>query len=149
MVFTVEPAQFAALASMGGGQLGVQARGDCDVRRSLRRVSRLARRATSTDHKRIGLNLGLLLARCSSCSAALFALLMRAQLAQPNGQLVSDNTYNELFTMHGSTMIYLFVTPMAMALAMYLVPLQIGARLDRGAAARRWPASGSGCPAGW
>ena len=52
---------------------------------------------------------------------------MRTQLAQPNMQFVSDNSYNELFTMHGSTMIYLFVTPMAIAMAMYLVPLQIGA----------------------
>ena len=46
-----------------------------------------------------------------------FALLMRTQLAQPNMRFVSDNTYNELFTMHGSTMIYLFVTPMAIAMA--------------------------------
>jgi cytochrome c oxidase subunit I len=82
--------------------------------------------ATSTDHKRIGLNLGV-------CSLAffllggVFALLLRAQIAQPNEHLVSDDTYNALFTMHGSTMIYLFVTPMAIALAMYLVPLQIGA----------------------
>ena len=52
---------------------------------------------------------------------------MRTQLAQPNLSFVSDDTYNELFTMHGSTMIYLFVTPMAIALALYLVPLQIGA----------------------
>ena len=52
---------------------------------------------------------------------------MRSQLASPNGQLLSNNSYNELFTMHGSTMIYLFVTPMALAMAMYLVPLQIGA----------------------
>ena len=52
---------------------------------------------------------------------------MRTQLAQPNMQFVSDNSYDELFTMHGSTMIYLFVTPMAIAMAMYLVPLQIGA----------------------
>jgi cytochrome c oxidase subunit 1 len=81
---------------------------------------------SSTDHKRIGLNLGL----CSLgffLLGGLFALVMRSQLAQPNGRLVSDNTYNELFTMHGSTMIYLFVTPMAIAMAMYLVPLQIGA----------------------
>ncbi len=81
---------------------------------------------TSTDHKRIGLNLGV----CSLVFfliGGVFALLMRAQLASSNGQLVSDNTYSELFTMHGSTMIYLFVTPMAIALAMYLVPLQIGA----------------------
>ena len=82
--------------------------------------------ATSTDHKRIGLNLGL-------CSLAffllggVFALLMRSQIAQPNEHFVSDNTYNQLFTMHGSTMIYLFVTPMAIALAIYLVPLQLGA----------------------
>jgi cytochrome c oxidase subunit I len=82
--------------------------------------------ATSTDHKRIGLNLGI-------CSLGFFlgggvmALLMRAQIAQPNESFVSDDTYNQLFTMHGSTMIYLFVTPMAIALAIYLVPLQIGA----------------------
>ena len=56
---------------------------------------------------------------------------MRSQIAQPNEHFVSDNTYNELFTMHGSTMIYLFVTPMAIALAIYLVPLQIGADRDR------------------
>jgi cytochrome c oxidase subunit 1 len=81
---------------------------------------------TSTDHKRIGLNLGI----CSIVFFLLggvFALLMRTQLAQSNMQFVSDNSYNELFTMHGSTMIYLFVTPMAIAMATYLVPLQIGA----------------------
>ena len=83
-------------------------------------------RATSTDHKRIGVNLGIA-ALAFFLVGGVFALLMRAQLARPNGQLVSDNTYSELFTMHGSTMIYLFVTPMAIAMAMYLVPLQIGA----------------------
>jgi cytochrome c oxidase subunit 1 len=81
---------------------------------------------TSTDHKRIGLNLGV----CSLVfflAGGVFALLMRSQIAQSNEHFVSDNTYNQLFTMHGSTMIYLFVTPMAIALAIYLVPLQIGA----------------------
>src|SRR5581483_11417270 len=90
------------------------------------RMSGLVGALTSTDHKRIGLNLGV----CSLLFFLLggvFALLMRTQLAQPNMQFVSDNSYNELFTMHGSTMIYLFVTPMAVALATYLVPLQIGA----------------------
>jgi cytochrome c oxidase subunit I len=90
------------------------------------RVSGLLGAAASTDHKRIGLNLGL----CSLAfflAGGVFALLMRTQLAQPNMQFVSDDTYNQLFTMHGSTMIYLFVTPMAIAMAMYLVPLQIGA----------------------
>ena len=83
--------------------------------------------ATSTDHKRIGLNLGLS-ALVFFLAGGVMALFMRAQLAQPNGHVVSDQTYSELFTMHGSTMIYLFVTPMAVALALYLVPLQIGAR---------------------
>jgi cytochrome c oxidase subunit 1 len=91
-----------------------------------RRVTGWFGQLTSTDHKRIGLNL-------IACSllffivGGVFALLMRTQLAQPNMQFVSDDSYNELFTMHGSTMIYLFVTPMAVGLALYLVPLQIGA----------------------
>jgi cytochrome c oxidase subunit 1 len=80
----------------------------------------------STDHKRVGLNMGLA-SFVFMLIGGVFALLMRAQLAQPNGHLVSDNAYSELFTMHGSTMIYLFVTPMAVALAMYFIPLQIGA----------------------
>ncbi len=80
--------------------------------------------------------------------AGLLALLMRAQIAQPNDHIVSDQTYTELFTMHGSTMIYLFVTPMAIALAMYLVPLQIGAISIAGGRAAL-PGSGSGCWAGW
>jgi cytochrome c oxidase subunit I len=81
---------------------------------------------TSTDHKRIALNLAI----CSLIfflAGGVLALLMRAQIAQPNEHFVSDDTYNALFTMHGSTMIYLFVTPMAIALSLYLVPLQIGA----------------------
>jgi cytochrome c oxidase subunit I len=81
---------------------------------------------SSTDHKRIGLNLGVA-SLAFFLVGGVFALIMRAQLASPNGDLVSDNTYSELFTMHGSTMIYLFVTPMAIAMAIYLVPLQIGA----------------------
>jgi cytochrome c oxidase subunit 1 len=80
----------------------------------------------STDHKRIGLNLGLM-SLIFFVVGGIFALIMRSQLYEPNNNLVSDNTYNMLFTMHGSTMIYLFVTPMALGLATYLVPLQIGA----------------------
>jgi cytochrome c oxidase subunit I len=98
------------------------------TRRSFRvpRVSGWLGAVTSTDHKRMGLTLGV----CSLfffLLGGVFALLMRTQLAQPNMQFVSDNSYNELFTMHGSTMIYLFVTPMAIAMSLYLVPLQIGA----------------------
>ena len=80
----------------------------------------------STDHKRIGLNLGIG-SLAFFLLGGVFALLMRTQLAQPNLHVVSDDTYNQLFTMHGSTMIYLFVTPMAIAMGMYIVPLQIGA----------------------
>ncbi len=82
--------------------------------------------AISTDHKRIGLNLGAM-ALVYLLVGGVFALLMRTQLTEPNSRLLSDSSYNELFTMHGSTMIYLFVTPMALAAAVYLVPLQIGA----------------------
>jgi cytochrome c oxidase subunit 1 len=82
--------------------------------------------AASTDHKRIGLNMAVASIGFFLVGGVM-ALLMRTQLAQSHMQFVSDNTYNELFTMHGSTMIYLFVTPLAMAMATYLVPLQIGA----------------------
>jgi cytochrome c oxidase subunit 1 len=81
---------------------------------------------TSTDHKRIGMNLAIA-SFLFFLAGGVFALLMRTQIAQPNLHFVSDDTYSELFTMHGSTMIYLFVTPMAIALGLYLVPLQIGA----------------------
>jgi cytochrome c oxidase subunit 1 len=90
------------------------------------RIGGWAGALTSTDHKRIGLNLGIS-SLVFFLAGGVFALMMRAQIAQPNGQFVSDDTYSQLFTMHGSTMIYLFVTPMAIALGLYLVPLQIGA----------------------
>ncbi len=94
--------------------------------RPIRRLPGLLGALTSTDHKRIGLNLGLA-SFLFFLGGGVMALLMRTQIAQPNLKFVSDDTYNQLFTMHGSTMIYLFVTPMAIAMALYLVPLQIGA----------------------
>jgi len=57
------------------------------------------------------------------------ALLMRTQLARPNGTLLSPETYNQLMTMHGVTMIFLFVIPMTTgAFGNYLLPLMLGAR---------------------
>ena len=53
---------------------------------------------------------------------------MRAQLATPNEHIVTRNSYNELFTMHGTTMIFLVVVPIWAGLGNYLVPLMIGAR---------------------
>jgi cytochrome c oxidase subunit I len=81
---------------------------------------------TTTDHKVIGKSymataIGFFLL------GGLLALAMRTQLARPDQNLVSPETYNEFFTMHGSIMIYLFVVPFAFGIANYIVPLQIGA----------------------
>jgi cytochrome c oxidase subunit 1 len=56
------------------------------------------------------------------------ALLIRLQLAQPNAGIVKPALYNQVFTMHGSTMMFLFAVPIMQAIATYLVPLMIGAR---------------------
>src|SRR5438132_7177880 len=56
------------------------------------------------------------------------AEIMRAQLMHPNGTVVSADTFNQLFTMHGTTMIFLVVMPMSAAFFNFLIPLQIGAR---------------------
>ena len=82
---------------------------------------------TTIDHKKIGILYG---------AAALFfflvggieALLMRLQLATPDGTVLGADTYNQVFTMHGVTMVFLVIMPMAAAFANYLLPLQIGAR---------------------
>jgi cytochrome c oxidase subunit 1 len=91
-----------------------------------RRLPTLVALVAGTDHKRIGLvtataALGFFVA------GGVMALLMRAELAQPELHLLSRSSYNALFTMHGSVMIYLFVTPIALALGVYVVPLQVGA----------------------
>jgi cytochrome c oxidase subunit I len=82
---------------------------------------------TTVDHKRIGiLYIGTSLV--FFIVGGVLALLMRAQLATPNEHFVTRNSYNELFTMHGTTMIFLFVVPILAGFANYLVPLMIGAR---------------------
>jgi cytochrome c oxidase subunit I len=80
----------------------------------------------STDHKRTAAKLAGL-AFALFAIAGSFALVMRAELAEPGLQVVSTDTYDELFTMHGSLMIYFVMTPLALALGLYFVPLQIGA----------------------
>ena len=82
---------------------------------------------TTTDHKVIGLSYTITSVIMLVIGGA-FAEILRAQLATPNGTLVSFAQYNELFTMHGSVMIYLFAGPFAFgALANIMVPIQIGA----------------------
>ncbi|TMK66570.1 MAG: cytochrome c oxidase subunit I [Actinobacteria bacterium] len=82
---------------------------------------------TTTDHKRIGL-LYLFTTFVFFILGGVEALLMRLQLAQPNSTLLEPKTYNELVTMHGTTMVFLFVVPVLAGFGNYLVPLMIGAR---------------------
>ena len=81
---------------------------------------------TTTDHKKIGV-LYMASAFLFFLLAGLMALLMRAELAAPELQLMDFETYNQLFTIHGTAMMFFFATPMAIGLANYFVPLQIGA----------------------
>ena len=81
---------------------------------------------TTTDHKRIGISYMVTSFLFFLFGGAL-ALLIRAELYEPGIQVVSAGTYNQLFTMHGSIMMFLFIGPMAFGLANYLVPIQIGA----------------------
>src|SRR4051812_10799374 len=62
------------------------------------------------------------------CLAGLAAMLMRLQLARPDSRLVGPDLYNQLFTMHGTTMMFLFAVPVMEAFAVYLVPLMVGTR---------------------
>ena len=82
---------------------------------------------TTVDHKRIGImyivtSLGFFVA------GGIIALLMRSQLAQPNEHIFTRDTYDQMFTMHGTTMIFLVVVPIFAGLGNFLVPLMIGAR---------------------
>ncbi len=82
---------------------------------------------TTVDHKKIGILYG--------ATALLFllvggieALLIRVQLWGPNGTVLTSNQYNQIFTMHGTTMIFLMGMPLSIAFGNYLIPLMIGAR---------------------
>jgi cytochrome c oxidase subunit 1 len=81
---------------------------------------------TSTDHKVIGKSY-LVTAFGFFCLAGLLAEVIRTQLAGPNYHVVGAEAYNQIFTMHGTLMMYFFATPLAFGLANYFVPLQIGA----------------------
>jgi len=81
----------------------------------------------TVDHKKLGIMYGVA-AMVFFLIGGLEALLIRAQLAGPEGTVLSADQYNQMFTMHATTMVFLFVMPMAAAFANYFVPLQIGAR---------------------
>ena len=82
---------------------------------------------TTTDHKRIGI-MYLVLTFSFFILGGVEALMMRLQLSQADNTLLTPQTYNELFTMHGSTMVFLFIVPFWAGVANYFVPLMIGAR---------------------
>jgi cytochrome c oxidase subunit I+III len=82
----------------------------------------------TTDHKRVGL-LYFWTTLVFFAAGGAEALIMRTQLAAPNEHVVSPKTYDELFTLHGMTMIFFFIIPMTTgAFGNYLIPLMIGAR---------------------
>jgi cytochrome c oxidase subunit 1 len=82
---------------------------------------------TTVDHKRIGILYGIT-AFAFFIIGGVEALLIRLQLTGPNGRILDAETYNQVFTMHGLTMIFFVVMPLSAAFFNYLVPLQIGAR---------------------
>ena len=81
----------------------------------------------TVDHKKIGIMYGAI-SMFFFLVGGVEALLIRLQLAGPNGTILSADKYNQMFTMHATTMVFLFAMPMAAAFANYFLPLQIGAR---------------------
>ena len=82
---------------------------------------------TTVDHKRIGILYGVT-AFIMFLSGGIEALVMRTQLATSEQDIVSAEVFNQLFTMHGTTMIFLAIMPLGAAFFNFVVPLQIGAR---------------------
>lgn len=82
---------------------------------------------TTVDAKRIGILYGVS-AFVFFLTAGLEAMIMRVQLYQPGERVVSADLYNQLFTMHGTAMIFLVIMPLGAAFFNYMIPLMIGAR---------------------
>jgi cytochrome c oxidase subunit I len=82
---------------------------------------------TTVDHKRIGV-LYLVTAFGFFLAAGVMALLMRAQLSQADNHFITRDRYDELFTIHGTAMVFLFVVPILAGFGNYVVPLMLGAR---------------------
>ncbi len=81
----------------------------------------------TTDHKKIGI-MYLVLTGVFFCMGGVEALMMRTQLSVPNNTLLTSEHYNQLLTLHGTTMIFLFVVPVWAGFGNYFLPLMIGAR---------------------
>ncbi len=94
------------------------------VRRPLGQV--IGRLVSTTDHKVIG-QLYLVTSFVFFLIGGVMALVMRAELAEPGLQIVNEEVYNQLFTMHGTIMLLLFATPLFVGFANVVMPVQIGA----------------------
>ena len=81
----------------------------------------------TVDHKEIGRRY-IVTALVFLALGGVLALLMRLQLARPDNDLIGAARYNELFTMHGSTMMFLFAVPVMEGVAVYIIPLMLGTR---------------------
>src|SRR5262249_48692607 len=88
---------------------------------------RLTSWLTTVDHKRIGI-LYLWTSLLFFAFGGFFALLIRTQLASPDETVITQSSYNEAVTIHGTTMIFLVIVPILAGFGNYLVPLMIGAR---------------------
>ena len=95
------------------------------IRRTKRPGSMIVRWITTTDHKVIG-NLYLVTSFGFFLIGGVLALLMRAELARPGTQILSNEAYNQAFTMHGTIMLLFFATPLFVGFANAIMPLQIG-----------------------
>jgi cytochrome c oxidase subunit 1 len=84
-------------------------------------------RLASVDHKVIGRRY-IVTAFAFLILGGILAVLMRLQLSGAERKLLSPDAYNQIFTMHGSTMMFLFAVPVMEAMAVYLVPLMVGTR---------------------
>src|SRR3569623_439562 len=82
---------------------------------------------TTVDHKRVGRRY-IITAFVFLALGGVLAIAMRLQLARPEAGLIDPDRYNQIFTMHGSTMMFLFAVPVMEAMAGYLVPLMVGTR---------------------
>ncbi|MER7010799.1 cytochrome c oxidase subunit I [Saccharopolyspora sp. NPDC000359] len=85
----------------------------------------MARMFRTTDHKQIGI-LYLVTSMAFFLVGGLMAMLIRGELAVPGMQFLSQEQYNQLFTMHGTVMLLLYATPILFGFANYILPLQIG-----------------------
>jgi cytochrome c oxidase subunit 1 len=94
---------------------------------SLPLVVRLHEWVTTVDHKRLGI-LYIVYSLIFLMIGGVEAAIMRIQLIRPHNSFVSPEVFNQMFTMHGTTMIFFVIMPMLFGFANYLVPLMIGAR---------------------